>query len=263
MRRWAHDGGAGRLPLDQSRQLGVPGAAPRGERRVRPRRVPVRPEAAVRCGAVRCAAPRRHRRTRRRAPPVPHRHRHPVARTPRRHRDRTRLQRVGDRGRPRSRGHGRPAGRLRGVRRVRRAGGVGGGAIRSRLHRDRRTVLAAECRALGRRRGTAAPAGRRTVHPGGAPGAVGDGRSPTRPPRGAGVPVLRDRRRAVLRRVDLCRSRGSVGRPRHRPLQPRSRRDLQRAVVERARDHPVRGARFGAVARPRRPDGRGARARGG
>ena len=102
-------------------------------------------------GALRPAPPRRRRRARRRPPAVPHRHRHAVARPARGTDDRPRLLRPGARRRPPAGRRHRRDDRLRRGRAVRRGERARRRALRPRLHRHRRAVLAAVDHALGGR----------------------------------------------------------------------------------------------------------------
>ena len=83
--------------------MGVAGARSRGLSRLRPRRPRGRPHPAEPRRRVRPALARRPDRPRRRAPPVPHRHRHHLAGAARRSRHRRRFltERAGSRARPR------------------------------------------------------------------------------------------------------------------------------------------------------------------
>ena len=108
-----------------------------------------------------------------RAPAVPHRHRHGLARTARREDDRARLLGARARAGPAPRRGRRRRRRLRRVRPLRRARCARPRALRSRLHRHRRALLAARHPPLGRGRRRPAATGRPALHPRGPSGAVG------------------------------------------------------------------------------------------
>ena len=177
----------------------------------------------LRGGALRPAPARRRRRAGRRAPAVPHRHRHPVA---------------GPARGARVTGLDFSAPALDVARRLAADCGVAIDYVESELYgavdalgpagstsSTRGSARCAGCptSAVGRGGRGAAPTGRAAVHPRGSSGPVVAGRPP--PGRAAGdrVPVLRDRRRALLRERSATSTTRAAGVAGHRPLQPRPR----------------------------------------
>ena len=182
------------------------------------RRLPRRSGAPVGGRALRPAAPRRRRRARRRAPAVPHRHRHAVARPPRCADDRARLLRARRSTWP----AGWPADARRGRSTTSRASCTTRSTCSAASGSTSCTPASARCAgcpsvaALGRGRRRAVAARRLPVHPRRPPDAV-DARRPA--PRRAArrrVPVLRDRRARVFVETSTYVEHDGRARPRRR-----------------------------------------------
>ncbi len=124
--------------------------------------------------------------------------------------------------------------RVRRVRSLRRARGTRDGALRPRLHRRRSALLVARHPPLGRGRPRPPAAGRKALHPRGAPRAVGARGHAGRRPAGARIPVFRAGGGDGLGRGrDLRRDRSGLHAQRDARVEPRPRRDRLRPVRRR------------------------------
>ncbi len=134
---------------------------------------------------------------------------------------------------------------------VRRAGRARTRILRPRVHRHRGPVLVAQHRPVGRGRQRAPAPGWAFVHPRGAPGALGDGRSTARRPPAARPPLLRAAGRDPLRRRRHVRRHRRRVRAQHDDrVEPRPRRDRDRPPRPRPRPHDARRARQRARGTP-------------